>query len=134
MNEKAPTSQENVINILPFQLNYDGVAPVKSYFLINKKQNGEYVSHFRGRRLIGKDFTVPYGVTAINAVVPTNKDLGPGSKIEIQNEYSSFRQWQHDCSPDPSSLQECFDWMEIADAVRLIPLILLCFLTLVVAF
>jgi hypothetical protein len=131
MEGRVSSSQENVIDVLPFQLNYDGVAPVKCYFLVDKKKNGEYVSHFRGRKLIGKDTAVPEGLTAINAVIPTDKDLGPGSKIEIQNEYSSFRQWQHDCAPDPSSLHDCFDWMEIADAVRLASFTLLLVLCVV---
>lgn len=114
--------QKQRIEILPFQLNYDGPAPIKTFFLIEEekieKKEKEYLSHFRGRKLVGKDVQIPPNLVALHAVVGSKSSNLEG-KLEIMDNYNQFRVWQHDHPGDAHQLQECFDWMEISQAVIL---------------
>ncbi len=106
------------IEILPFEVNYNGPAPIKSYFQVEQQSNSaDFVSHFRGRKLVGKEITLPENVTAVHAVIGEKTSSSEG-KLELQNHYRSIRIWQHDHAPETNQLHECLNWMEIAQAVR----------------
>lgn len=135
----------NPIEILPFQLNYDGPAPIQTFFLVESKkkfedkatenskddrkinqveeakeeEDEEFIAHFRGRRLIGKQINLPPNYQAIHAIVGSKTSSTEG-KLEVCQSYQHLRIWQHDYPPEQleNNLQECFDWMEIATAVR----------------
>jgi hypothetical protein len=108
------------INLLPFQLQYDGPAPVKSYFLVDEKNKSEkekeYTAHFRGRRLVGKDVLLPNNLVALHAVVGPKSSNSEG-KLEIVNHQTNIRLWNHDFIPETHNMDECLDWMEIANVV-----------------
>lgn len=105
----------DAIEILPFEVNYNGPAPIKTYFLVQTgSKPSESVAHFRGRKIIGKEIALTDGITAAHAVIGEKTGLNEG---QVLNHYSKLRLWQHDHAPDTSQVQECLNWMEIAQAV-----------------
>lgn len=49
------SSLSSVVHLLPFSIEYDGNAPIKSFFQIKEDKNHILYSHFRGRELKGKN-------------------------------------------------------------------------------
>lgn len=105
------------IHCLPCQIEYDGPAPVSTYFLVSPGQEeNTYVSHLRGRRLVGKEVKLPEKIVGLHGIFGGKKSNTEG-KVEIQESFHSFVSWQHDSTPDLNNIQECLDWMEISDVV-----------------
>jgi hypothetical protein len=113
---KSPTSVNHTIHCLPCQIEYDGAAPVSTYFLVSPQEKDTYVSRLRGRRLVGKEVKLPETVVGLHGIFGGKKSNTEGT-IEIQESFRSFISWEHDITPDLNNIQECLDWMEIASVV-----------------
>ncbi len=102
--DPEPSSSDSRVHLLPCKIDFDGPAPVSSYF----KPSGD-TAFFRGRELKGKVVEVPAGMTGAS-VVRTNKT------VSVSGTFRSISVWQHDKAPG-GVLNECFDAMEISRRV-----------------
>ena len=119
-HQNQSSMEENLapIDVLPFQMNYHGPAPVKKFFRphISSNDGNEWHAHFRGRKIVGKEVDLPDGMKLYHAKIGEKVSNLEGA-VDLHHEYPRFRLWQHDHSPDTNSLQECFNWCEIANIV-----------------
>jgi ribonuclease H2 subunit C len=112
---------DNIVHLLPCNIDYDGPAPIEGFFIIEK--NAEKLSsNFRGRELIGKEVKLPTNVVGINvrSTNTTNKN-----SLQVDGTFDKFFVWQHDVEPDTSNIQNCFEWFEISQSVSLLFFILM---------
>ncbi|KAG9122416.1 hypothetical protein FRC07_001212 [Ceratobasidium sp. 392] len=58
--------------LLPFHVEYDGPAPVDTYFRVEKDKEGNTIAAFRGRMMYGVDLALPDGYAG--AVLQTGED------------------------------------------------------------
>jgi hypothetical protein len=100
------------INIMPFQLTYDGPAPIQQYMKYEKQSNGTIKSHFRGREIIGKTITLPDHLNGL--VVSKSKVTGP---VETTAAFQNITIWEHDLEPDISTVKNLLDWFDVAKSV-----------------
>lgn len=116
-SSSTSSSSSSTVHVLPCSIDYDGVSQVTSYFMVQKDTKDDLLhSKFRGRDLVGKEVVVPETMKVFHSVVPVSKG-GNKNSLEIVEEVQRFNIWQHDSPPDMSNIQECMDWMEIANAV-----------------
>lgn len=123
MSSSGDETKRNHIHLLPCSIEFDGPAPVSSYFLTGD-ENGR-AAHFRGRRLLKKDIHLPDGVVGMHMVIPDGRD-GSERKAELQSAFKDFTVWQHDMLPSGQEVDQCLDWFEISEAVRF-PRRLICY-------
>ncbi|KAB5592553.1 hypothetical protein CTheo_4020 [Ceratobasidium theobromae] len=103
-----------VPQLFPFHIDYDGPAPVNTYFSETKDENGNKTAAFRGRSLYGMDLTLPDGYTG--AVLSTDqnasatdksssKDEGGanGTRLEVVSTFSGIGLWRADVPVDPNA-------------------------------
>ena len=48
-NEEVDSTLSSSIHLLPCNIEYDGPAPIKTFFKINKKDSNTYEAQLRGR-------------------------------------------------------------------------------------
>lgn len=130
----SSTQSDMPIHYLPCNIDYDGPAPVSSYFIVKSSDNndGEVHASLRGRQLVGVAVQLPqnvHGVCAITSKSAAGQHLEQshlqqqqeqrrrGLSLEPVGSFSSITMWQHDVKPDTGVLQDCFDWLSVAQAV-----------------
>lgn len=112
------------VQLLPCTINYNGPAPIESYFikessLINEEKEEELISNFRGRKLIGKVVKLPENINGY-VLESFNK-----SNINIHSKFNEIIVWEHDIQPDTQLVQNSIDWFDIADIVSQIIIIMI---------
>eukprot|EP01031_Cornospumella_fuschlensis_P019397 gene19397-23773_t len=101
-------AQANV-NVLPFSIDYDGPAPVSTYF-ITSEEDGRMVAHFRGRRLVKKVIQLPEAFMGLYLVAPANSTANEG-KLEINSPFKELGLWGHHSVPNTQDIDQCLDWL-----------------------
>ena len=118
-SERTPHSDDgkinSVVHLLPCDIEFNGSAPVNSYFQTNSK-DGEAVAHFRGRLLVEKRIALPEGVTGVHCVQDTRKSVNEVN-WEVAGTFKEFHLWQHDVVPDLNQMNEIIDWFQCANEV-----------------
>ncbi len=112
---KISQSESAKINFLPCSIDYDGPAAVSTFFIVKEKEN-LLESHFRGRLLVGKEYEVPQHLFAVHAVVSKSDDQKT-TNLSVVSEVKKLNMWQHNRPPAINELDECMDWIDIADEV-----------------
>ncbi|KAG8696233.1 hypothetical protein FRC09_008643 [Ceratobasidium sp. 395] len=51
--------------LLPLHIEYDGPAPIETYFSVDRDEKGNKVAAFRGRTMYGVDLTLPDGYSGV---------------------------------------------------------------------
>ena len=103
----------STVHLMPCTIEYDGNAPIKSFFHVNKDADGTLRSHFRGRELRGKMLSLPSGSVEGLCI----GDAG-NQQWKVEGEFSSIHVWEHDTLPDMAPLNDCVGWFALADAVH----------------
>lgn len=121
MAEKtSPEDSGSVVHYLPCKIAYDGPAPIESYFHPTQSRNNkDLIANFRGRKLIGEKVVLPAHAQG-SVVEIIDKD-----NVIVHSTFKEVHIWEHDLQPDARFLEESFDWLEIADAVSFLPLLLI---------
>ncbi|RYH21543.1 hypothetical protein EON65_20445 [archaeon] len=114
------TEGQSSVNLLPFSIEYDGPAPISTYF-ITRVEDGTEVAHFRGRRLVKKTVKLPEPLTGLYMVVPENK-RSDESKLEINSAFKELALWGHHTAPNTQDIDQCLDWLELANVVSSSPI------------
>ncbi len=116
--ETVLKNEFSVMHLLPCDIDYNGPAPVTSYFQISegKRRNDEMTAHFRGHELIGKKVKLPEKITGLN-VTQDMRNQSKELKWAVVGEFKEINVWQHDVAPDVNQIEECLDWFELASAV-----------------
>ena len=122
----------SVIHLLPCSIDYDGSAPVNSFFHVAQEADGTLTSHLRGRELKGKVYTLEKStatdpLTAKNGTevdVPHRESVvglcigqSADSKWTVEGHFAAIRVWEHDTLPDLSLIDNCVSWFATADCV-----------------
>ncbi|CAE6467859.1 unnamed protein product [Rhizoctonia solani] len=84
--------------LLPLHIDYDGPAPVDTYFHPAKDSNGTHIAAFRGRTLCGVDLPLPAGYTG--AVLSTKSDKNGEKRLETASTFSEITLWRPDIPVD----------------------------------
>lgn len=109
--EKTDKLNDAVVHLLPCNIEYEGMAPVKEYFVIEEENTDAKIAHFRGRELRGKTIKLPNDFIGYVG----QKD---GEKIKITKQFDELTYWNREVKPsDRDSVQSWFSWPEIADTV-----------------
>ena len=112
----ANNNQDSTIHLLPCTIDFNGPAPVSSYFRI-KSEQGVLTSHFRGRKLRGIKVPLPEATTGVCVTKVFNSETQK-PEWEITEKFNAITDWQHDTTPSTNHLEEYFDWFELAESVR----------------
>lgn len=112
----------SVIHLLPCSIEYDGPAPVSSYFHITAGVNNNpsnLQARFRGRALQGRMQELPNSVLGINAIqkMRSLESLDKETIWEAEGTFDRLSIWQHDIPPDLSQFQDYLNWFEISKSV-----------------
>ena len=107
-----PLSSDSTVHLLPCAIEYDGTAPVKSFFRVSTEADGTHRSHFRGRELRGKLVDLPDTVEGLCV-----GDSG-GMRWRVEGHFSAMHVWEHDTLPDLAPVKDCLAWFDLADAVH----------------
>ena len=110
LNTKSVASSSR-IHMLPCSIEYDGIAPVSSFFHVSKKKDNSLVSHFRGRELRGVAYELPDNVQGICVGDHGNK------KWIAEGTFSEINVWNHDTLPDLTNFEQCISWFKLANTV-----------------
>ena len=103
----------STVHLMPCTIEYDGNAPIKSFFHVNKVADGTLRSHFRGRELRGKILSLPSASVEGLCIGDTGNQ-----QWKVEGEFSSIHVWEHDTLPDMAPLNDCVGWFALADAVH----------------
>lgn len=107
------------VHLLPCNISFDGPAPISTYFQVAEAPDqSHYVSHFRGRRLIGTklDLSAVQSTLVVGSVKSSTQDSAERS-IETLDSADAVIAWGHDVSPSATFLETYSDWLEISQAV-----------------
>lgn len=104
------------VNIMPFDINYSGPAPVSAYMKVSD-DNGKLSSHFRGRAIRGEVVSLPESISGIVASRPDKSS----STIHMLGTFGELKLWEHDVAPSTGMVTDLFDWVDIAKAVVMCP-------------
>jgi hypothetical protein len=107
--------KESTVHFMPCIIEYDGPAPVESYFSISET-SGKLVSNFRGRRLVGQQVDLP-PLCAGLIIEPSKK-----SSVTIHGTFSKMFVWDHDVIPHEEALSSSIEWLKIAHIVSFSPM------------
>jgi hypothetical protein len=116
IESKGLRKESTVIHLLPCNIEFDGTAPVNSYFQISEGKRDQMLAHFRGRELVGRKLKLPDGVIGLNAVQDTRKQ-SDNINWEITGNFDEINVWQHDVAMDLTQINESLEWFELADSV-----------------
>ncbi|CAE6457884.1 unnamed protein product [Rhizoctonia solani] len=87
--------------LLPLHIDYDGPAPVDTYFHVTKGPNGTQTAAFRGRALCGVNLPLPEGYAG--AVLLTKSDKHGEKRLEFESIFSEITLWRADIPVDVGS-------------------------------
>lgn len=126
-------SASSTIHFLPCSIDYDGTAPINSFFQTRSDADGNLTSHLRGRKLRGKLVKLNTSLLKDCPDVPNSLPTADDSTVTglcvgdsgnqnwiVEGHFTSINIWEHDSSPDPSSINEYLSWFMIADQVLLV--------------
>lgn len=108
------------IHLLPCTINYDGPAPINSFFQVTKaEKNEQLVSHFRGRELKGKEFKLKDGVIGLNTIQVSEAAASNQETVwETAGVFDNIKVWDHDVEPNLVFMEECMDWFEVSQSIH----------------
>lgn len=109
--------EQTTVHLLPCSIEHDGPLAVSSYFQI-KKEKLDLKASLRGRELVGKEVQLPQRVCGVHAV-QGQRTQKTEATWEYAGQFKKLVVWQHDVAPELGPINECFDWFDIADKVRL---------------
>lgn len=122
-----PTS---TVHFLPCSIDYDGTAPVRSFFHVKSEDDGHLTSHLRGRKLKGTISQLETSTSKTAGSSETSNEIRlDGSLIGfhltdngdhkwvIDGHFSEINVWEHDNLSDTSRLDDCLSWITIANCV-----------------
>jgi Ribonuclease H2 non-catalytic subunit (Ylr154p-like) len=128
-----PTS---TVHFLPCSIDYNGSAPVKSFFQIQPECDGSLTSHLRGRKLKGVISQLETSDSKTAATSETSNESrceetliglhltdNGDRKWVVDGHFSTISVWEHDNLSDTSRLDDCLSWITIANHVSLFTLI-----------
>ena len=142
-NEPLKNKSDSVVHMLPSKIEYDGPAPVNSYFHVTKKLKQHHhsgnrdtkpslVSHFRGRQLLGTEVILPKTIIGLytkkEVTVPTqahhespssssSSSSSSSTSLIVEGSFQSIHVWDHDRLPSVAPLEEIIAWFDLADVV-----------------
>ncbi|CAE6416190.1 unnamed protein product [Rhizoctonia solani] len=105
--------------LLPLHIDYDGPAPVETYFHATKESNGNQTATFRGRTLHGVNLTLPEGYSG--AVLSTKSDKSGDKQLESTSTFSEITLWRADVPVDINSdeyARALDEWTRMATLVH----------------
>lgn len=124
-----PTS---TVHFLPCSIDYNGSAPVKSFFQIQPEDDGSLTSHLRGRKLKGVISQLETSASKTATTSETSNESrceetfiglhltdNGGRKWVVDGHFSTINVWEHDNLSDTSRLDDCLSWITIANHVSL---------------
>ena len=121
-------SESSELHLLPCNIEYDGPAPVKSYFVQKSGKNGEKIAYLRGHELVGEVVDVSKDWVGVLAAKASNKsDLdsehnqNKGNNeilLMAEGKFDSFTIWQHDAAPNKAQIEELLEWKEVANSLH----------------
>ena len=120
----------STVDLLPCSIEFDGTAPVNSFFHISHEVDKTLRSHLRGRELKGRQLklcpltTQDNGLAAPDIAVNDEADIvglcvgDNGNKNwVVEGHFSTMNVWEHDTLPDMSLVDDCLSWFSIAHSV-----------------
>lgn len=128
-SSSATSTSLSSIHLLPCKINYDGLAPVSSFFQVTQDAKTKVLtSHLRGREFRGVVIDLPREISGICATKRTSgavegissssqESTGCNNHLDIVGHFESINVWQHDSIPNENILEDYFDWFEVAKAV-----------------
>mmetsp|Transcript_12603 Transcript_12603/g.17308 ORF Transcript_12603/g.17308 Transcript_12603/m.17308 type:complete len:127 (+) Transcript_12603:92-472(+) len=123
--ENKEIETKSLLNLLPCSIEYNGPAPIKSYFqIVESNAQGDesktLTAHFRGRALRGSQVKLPQSIIGITAVDKHPERVADDGiiKWETLGTFDSINIWEHDVLPNLDQFQECLDWFEISRNVH----------------
>ena len=104
----------STVQSLPFNTDFDGNAPVRSFFRSELAPSGELTSHFRGRELKGAIVPVPENMVG----VVVRKDSSTG--YISADLFKEITVWEHDLAPDATcqKLNDLLEFVQISKCVH----------------
>ncbi|KAJ1306432.1 hypothetical protein OPQ81_007435 [Rhizoctonia solani] len=105
--------------LLPLHIDYDGPAPIDTYFHVTKDPNGSQKAAFRGRALHGVNLPLPEGYSG--AVLSTKSDKNGDKRLELTSTFSEFTLWRADVPVDVNSdeyARAADEWTRMAALVH----------------
>jgi hypothetical protein len=93
--------------LLPLNIDYDGPAPVDTYFNVKTEENGTKTAAFRGRSMYGTNLGLPDGYTGVvlstktstKGDIKNSKDEG-GTRLGAVSTFSEIGLWRADVPVD----------------------------------
>ena len=120
----------SVVDLLPCSIEFDGTAPVNSYFHISHEVDKTLRSHLRGRELkgrqvkLGSSISKDNGLAAADIVINDGTDIvglcvgdNGDKKWVVEGHFTTMNVWEHDTLPDLSIVDDCLSWFSIAHSV-----------------
>ena len=127
-----PTSTESTVHFLPCSIDYDGTAPVRSFFNIIQEDGEHLTSHLRGRKLKGVVSQLETSASKTAASSETSNESrseesliglhltdNGDRKWVVDGHFSKINVWEHDNLSDTSRLDDCLSWITIANHASL---------------
>ena len=121
-------SEPSELHLLPCNIEYDGPAPVKSYFIQKNAKNGDKIAYLRGHELVGEVVDVSkdwVGTVAVKASNKSNLDSEHDHtkgrnevNFMVEGKFDSFTIWQHDAAPNMAQVEELLEWKEVANSLH----------------
>jgi len=125
---------ESSVHMMPFSIDFDGPAPIKSFFPISEEKGGVKTAYFRGREMRGKSLVLPPQVVGLcmsqSGAVSSNSEHASGASVasvasanagkvwRADGHFNSLTVWQHDVLPDMQMLEDSIDWFKVAKGVH----------------
>ncbi|CAE6410346.1 unnamed protein product [Rhizoctonia solani] len=105
--------------LLPLHIDYDGPAPVDTYFHVTKGSNGTQIAAFRGRTMHGVNLPLPEGYSG--AVFSAKADKNGEKRLESASTFSEITLWRADVPVDVNSdeyARAIDEWTRMATLVH----------------
>jgi len=121
-------SESSELHLLPCNIQYDGPAPVKSFFIQKSGKNNDKIAYLRGHELVGEVVDISkdwLGVVVVKASNKSNLDSEQDpskGRNEVnmlaEGNFDSFTLWQHDVAPNMAQVEELLEWREVANSLH----------------
>lgn len=121
-------SESSELHLLPCNIQYDGPAPVKSFFIQKNGKNNDKIAYLRGHELVGEVVDISkdwLGVVAVKASNKSNLDSEQDpskGRHEVnmlaEGSFDSFTLWQHDVAPNMAQVEELLEWRDVANSLH----------------
>ncbi|XP_076677109.1 ribonuclease H2 subunit C [Andrena cerasifolii] len=122
MKHDLSEEKENVMHLMPCKIHGNESANVSSYFTpyVQKIDDENYNSSFRGYPLQGKKITIPSGYKGITFLERKKPEVENVERnLYSTGTFSSFTYWNYDKLPSKNdALAAALDWIDIAEALH----------------